>query len=167
MLWFGKKKKKRDVKLAQRYDSARPSERFHWKHVDSKSVDASLDPETRRIQRERARYEIANNSWAYGAAMTLANAVVGNGPRLQLVSREGNNFEEVEWAFAEWSEEVRLGEKLRAMRFARFQDGESFAVLFDKRLMSVNVKRRSSPASLHHMSAGLSGSTRAHSSTTS
>ena len=43
----------------------------------------------------------------------------------------------------------------------------AFAVLFDRRLMSVNVKRRSSPASLHHMSAGLSGSTRAHSSTTS
>lgn len=129
---FGTRKRRLRVE-AQRYDSARPSERFHWKHVDSKSVDASLDPETRRIQRERARYEIANNSWAYGAAMTLANAVVGNGPRLQLISRDEFDAERVEWDFAEWSEEVRLGEKLRAMRFARFQDGESFAVLFDNK----------------------------------
>lgn len=129
---FGTRKRRLRVE-AQRYDSARPSERLHWKHVDSKSVDASLDPETRRIQRERARYEIANNSWAYGAAMTLANAVVGNGPRLQLISRDEFDAERVEWDFAEWSEEVRLGEKLRAMRFARFQDGESFAVLFDNK----------------------------------
>lgn len=124
--------------VAQRYDSARPTERFHWKHCDGKSVDASLDPETRRIQRERARYEIANNSWAYGAAMTLANAVVGNGPRLQLISRDWDDIapdvlETIEWDFSEWSEEIRFGEKLRAMRFARFQDGESFAVLFDNK----------------------------------
>ena len=43
----------------------------------------------------------------------------------------------------------------------------ALAALFDSAAMSANVNRRSSPASSIHKSARLSGSTRAHSSTTS
>lgn len=44
---------------------------------------------------------------------------------------------------------------------------KALAALFDSRAMSENVKARSSPASSHQTSARFSGSTRAHSSTTS
>ena len=44
---------------------------------------------------------------------------------------------------------------------------KALAAWLDRRLMSVNVNTRSSPASLVHRSARLSGSTAAHSSTTS
>lgn len=117
---------------ATRYDATRPEsdlDRF-WSGADSRSVDASLDPETRRKLRERARYEVANNCYATGLGLTIANAVVGSGPRLQIVDAADRGFNKrVEWEFCEWSEEIRLAEKLRAMRFARYQDGESFAIL--------------------------------------
>ncbi len=44
---------------------------------------------------------------------------------------------------------------------------KALAAWLERRLMSVKVKVRSSPASLHHKRARLSGSTAAHSSTTS
>ena len=94
----------------------------YWRWTDSKSVDASLDPETRRKLRDRARYEVANNSYAMGVALALANAVVGSGPRLQVLSLEKELANDIEWAFAEWMEQISLAEKLRAMRIAKFQD---------------------------------------------
>lgn len=102
----------------------------YWRKTDSRSVDASLDPETRRRLRERARYEIANNSYALGAALAISNAVVGNGARIQVLLDDKELRKRIEWDFTEWQEERRLAEKLRAMRFAKFQDGEAFAVLY-------------------------------------
>ena len=103
---------------------------YYWK-TDSKSVDASLDPETRRKLRERARYEVANNSYAMGVALALADAVVGSGARLQVLSLDKELAKRIEWDFCEWQEQIGLAEKLRAMRIAKFQDGESFAVLYN------------------------------------
>ncbi len=40
----------------------------------------------RRILRNRARYEVANNSYARGIVLTLANDVIGTGPRLQMLA---------------------------------------------------------------------------------
>lgn len=111
-----------------RYDLDFKDLENHWR-VDPRSVDASLSPDVRKRLRERARYEIANNSYAMGAGLGLANAVVGAGPRLQALSDDKELNGRVEWAFTEWQEEIRLAEKLRAMRFARYQDGESFAIL--------------------------------------
>lgn len=112
---------------ATRYDNLKDLENY-WK-VDSRSVDASLSPDVRKRLRERARYEVANNSYAMGAGLGLANAVVGSGARLQAMSDDKELNSLVEWSFCEWQEEIRLAEKLRAMRFARYQDGESFAIL--------------------------------------
>ena len=36
----------------------------------------------RRMLRSRSRYEVANNSYAKGVVLTLANDVVGTGPGL-------------------------------------------------------------------------------------
>lgn len=102
----------------------------HWRWVDSKSVDASLDPETRRKLRERARYECANNSYALGVALALADAVIGSGPRLHVFFEDKELNKRIEWAYCEWAERIDLASKLRSMRVAKFQDGEAFAVLY-------------------------------------
>ena len=113
-----------EIVLAVRYDALTLYDlRNHWLWADSMSIDASLDHDTRRGLRERARYEIANNSYAMGVALAIANAVVGTGPRLQAFVDDRDLEKDVEWTFDDWAEEIHLAEKLRAMRFARFQDG--------------------------------------------
>ncbi len=144
---MGKRKKVKVVRpvilQAVHYDATRepPSLRNHWAYADSKSVDASLSPEVRQRLRNRARYEIANNSYAFGVALTIANNVVGSGPRLQILNEDdskqaANRAREIEWAFDMWAQEIRLAEKLRSMRFSRFQDGEAFAILHNNPLLT-------------------------------
>ena len=60
--------------------------RRHWAHADALSADAAASAEGRRTLRNRARYEVANNSYARGIVLTLANDTVGTGPRLQLLT---------------------------------------------------------------------------------
>lgn len=115
----------------------------HWRWVDNRSLDASLDAETRRQLRNRSRYEVANNSYAFGVALAISNAVVGSGPRLQILDGLNDDREAIkraEWDFAAWMLEIKLAEKLRSMRFARFQDGETFAILHTNRALKSPVK---------------------------
>ena len=115
----------------------------HWKWVDNRSIDASLDPYTRQQLRNRARYEVANNSYAFGVALAISNAVVGSGPRLQIMDGLGDKRELIkraEWDFSAWQDVVNLAEKMRSMRFARFQDGETFAVLHTNPRLNNPVK---------------------------
>ena len=120
----------RRVVLA-RYDAAATTEenRRHWANADHLSANAANNPTVRRILRARARYEVANNSYARGIVLTLANDVVGTGPRLQLLTADDAANRTVEQAFARWVEAVRLPEKLRTMRMARAESGEVFTML--------------------------------------
>lgn len=113
------------------YDSAvtNDSNRKHWASADGLSADAAASPEVRRILRNRARYEAANNSYAKGIVLTLANDVVGTGPRLQLLTDDDGGNEQIEQAFMAWAKATGLPEKLRTMRASRATDGEVFAVL--------------------------------------
>lgn len=124
-----------DLKTAQRFDGARfnPSDAGTWAHVDNLSYDAANDYATRARIRSRARYVVANNAYASGAAQAIANACVGTRPRLQLHSQElpANVLSMIEADFMEWLDAVDLPAKLRAARFARFVDGEAFLILFD------------------------------------
>ena len=72
--------------LRGRYDAAVTSDnnRRHWAAADGLSANAANSPEVRRILRNRARYEVANNSYARGMVLTLANDCIGTGPRLQM-----------------------------------------------------------------------------------
>ena len=107
----------------------------HWSAADALSADADASPEVRRILRMRSRYEVANNSYARGLVLMLANDTVGTGPRLQMLGEDEGLNDRIEAAFARWSEAVRLPRKLRTMRMARCQDGETFAVmLYNPRL---------------------------------
>jgi len=114
-----------------RYDAAatNPDNRRHWANADGLSANAANSAEVRRILRNRARYEVANNSYARGIVLTLANDVVGTGPRLQLLTTDAEANRLIEPEFAAWAKAVNLAEKLRTMRMARAQDGEAFAIL--------------------------------------
>ncbi|GIW56316.1 MAG: hypothetical protein KatS3mg082_2720 [Nitrospiraceae bacterium] len=117
--------------LRARYDAAVTNDdnRRHWAGADGLSANAANSAEVRRILRNRARYEVANNSYARGIVLTLANDCLGTGPRLQMLTSDGEANRRIEQEFARWSKAVGLAEKLRTMRMARAQDGEAFAIL--------------------------------------
>jgi len=112
----------------------------HWAMADALSADGAASADVRRKLRQRARYEVANNSYAKGIVLTLANDCIGTGPRLQLLADDGQINRQVEMAFAEWSEAVNLAEKLRTMRMAKSTDGETFAVLTANPMIDSPVK---------------------------
>ena len=124
------------------FDSAvtNDANRKHWAHADGLSADAAASPEVRRTLRNRARYEAANNSYAKGIVLTLANDVVGTGPRLQLLTEDDQANQRIEQAFTAWTKAVGLPEKLRAMRASRATDGEVFAVLSSNPRLATPVK---------------------------
>jgi len=117
--------------LRARYDAATTTDdnRRHWSNADGLSANAANSPDVRRVLRNRARYEVANNSYARGIVLTLANDVIGTGPRLQMLTADSEANRLIEQAFAEWAQSIRLAEKLRTMRMARAEDGEAFAIL--------------------------------------
>jgi lambda family phage portal protein len=117
--------------LRARYDAAVTTEdnRRHWSNADSLSANKANSIEVRRTLRNRARYEVANNSYARGIVLTLANDMIGTGPRLQMLTEDSEANRRIELAFMQWSKAVRLPEKLRTMRMARATDGEAFAIL--------------------------------------
>ena len=114
--------------------------RRHWANADLLSANAANSPEVRKILRARARYEVANNSYAFGIVNTLANDCVGTGPRLQLLTGDSQANQRIEGLFAQWARRIRLAEKLRTMRIARAQDGEAFALLVTNPALPTPVK---------------------------
>jgi capsid protein len=128
--------------LRARYDAAATTDdnRRHWANADGLSANAANSPEVRRILRNRARYKVANNSYARGIVLTLANDVIGTGPRLQLLTDDAEANRRIEQEFARWAKAVGLAEKLRTMRMARAQDGEAFAILTNNRKLPTSVQ---------------------------
>jgi lambda family phage portal protein len=125
-----------------RFDSAATTadNRRHWANADALSADSAASADVRRTLRNRARYEVANNSYARGIVLTLANDTIGTGPRLQMLTDRSALNQEVEHAFEQWAAEVSLAEKLRTMRMARAQDGETFAILVNNPAIDHPVK---------------------------
>jgi capsid protein len=124
-----------------RYDAAvtNAENRRHWANADGLSVNAANSPEVRRVLRNRARYEVANNSYARGIVLTLAHDVVGTGPRLQLLTTNADANNRIEHEFGRWTKAIGLAEKLRTMRLARAEDGEAFAVLASNPRLATHV----------------------------
>jgi len=128
--------------IVARYDAAQTTDenRRHWANADHLSADAANSPEVRRILRARARYEVANNSYAKGIVLTLANYTIGTGPRLQMLTEDAKANALIEREFARWVECAGLVEKLRTMRMARATDGEAFALLVANPKLDCPVK---------------------------
>lgn len=125
-----------------RYDSAQTtSDNYrHWANADGLSADAAASPEVRRTLRNRARYEVANNSYARGIVLTLANDVVGTGPRLQVLTGDDQANELIEREFSAWAREIGLADRLRTMRMARAESGEAFLILTTNPAIASRVK---------------------------
>ncbi|HYD00771.1 MAG TPA: phage portal protein [Phycisphaerales bacterium] len=117
--------------LAAKFDSAQTTadNRRHWANADGLAPNAAVNPQVRRILRNRSRYEVANNAYAKGIVLTLANDTVGTGPRLQMLTSDEEANRRIEEAFERWSRAVDLPGKLRTMRMARAESGEVFALL--------------------------------------
>src|SRR5664280_1741590 len=82
--------------IRARFDSAQttPDNMRHWAHADFLSANAAARPDVRRGLRSRARYEVANNSDARGIVLTLANDVIGTGPRRQMLLGNGEDSDD-------------------------------------------------------------------------
>ena len=125
-----------------RYDAAQtsPENSKHWQHADGLSATAAMTPAVRRVLRNRSRYEVANNSYAAGIVDTLAEYLVGTGPRLQLLLDNLQYNNKVEGWFDEWAEAIQLAQKLKTMRKAYATDGEAFALLTTNPKLDTRVK---------------------------
>ena len=128
--------------LRAKFDAATttPDNARHWANADGLSADVAANPQVRRTLRNRARYEVANNSYARGIVLTLANDVIGTGPRLQMLTDSTEANQTVEREFAAWAKATDLPGKLRTMRMSRAQDGEAFALLFSNDSLDSPVK---------------------------
>ncbi len=118
-------------RINARYDAAVTNDdnRRHWSAADGLSAKTANGAVIRRTLRNRARYEIANNSYARGISLTLANDIVGTGPRLQMLTDDPAANRIIETEFWRWSNAVGLAEKLRTMKLACCGDGEAFGIL--------------------------------------
>jgi len=120
-----------EASIRAKYDAAQTNDenRRHWANADGLSADAAASSDVRRTLRNRARYEVANNSYARGIVLTLATDTIGTGPRLQMLTTddEANNL--IEREFMRWARAVNLAGVLRTMRMARAESGEVFSIL--------------------------------------
>jgi len=106
----------------------------HWNAADGWNANAGLDSSTRQMLRDRSRYEALNNGYYSGVIETIAQDVVGSGPRPQIripgdSSRELSRHIERLWA--NWASATAFAEDLTLMQEACVRDGESFAVMRD------------------------------------
>ncbi|MCK9571537.1 phage portal protein, partial [Candidatus Pacearchaeota archaeon] len=109
-----------------------------WDGVDSLSSAAANSPAVRKITRERARYEIANNSYAAGIVSTKANDIIG--PSIQLQLGDTTIAEQAEKDFEKWAKETKLWSKIRTMQHAKISDGEAFAMFVTNRRLAGEIK---------------------------
>lgn len=123
-------KSRSHVRMRGSYDAAQTTHQNanHWSAADHLSANAAHHPAVRSTLRNRSRYEYANNSYCRGMLLTAANDIVGTGPRLQVMHEDREAAHAIERAFALWSREVRLAEKLRALVLAKKRDGEGFVM---------------------------------------
>lgn len=128
--------------LRAKFDSAQtnPDNRRHWANADGLSPNAAINPQVRSVLRNRARYEVANNSYAKGIVLTLANDTIGTGPRLQMLTADSDANDRIEHAFERWANAIDLPEKLRTMRMARAESGEAFAILINNPQVDSPIK---------------------------
>jgi len=122
------------------YDIARTTSENEnlWKYVDALSAADANSPAIRRTIRNRARYEVANNSYADGIIDTLAADTIG--PEAQIQLGDSDLAQNTEREFEAWARAVRLWEKVRGMRRAKAVDGEAFGMLVTNPRVAHRVK---------------------------
>ncbi len=124
---FGAKKPTvQRVMMRASYDAAKTHDqnRRHWANADYLSADSAGRADIRKILRSRSRYEFDNNPYARGIAHTMANYVIGQGPRLQVLTENVDANREIEELFYRWAQAVRFAQKLRTSRISKAISGD-------------------------------------------
>lgn len=130
------------VSVRAKYDAAQTTSdnRRHWAAADALSAGAANSPGVRRILRNRARYEVANNTYAKGIVDTYTNDAIGYGPTIQVKAGSPEASARLKKAFESWANEIKLAAKLRTMRRAKIVDGEAFAVFTTNNKLKSPIK---------------------------
>ena len=149
------------ARIQARYDVARRTEENAslWTNIDALSAAAANNPAVRKLIRECARYEVANNSYAKGIVRTLVGDVVG--PEVQLQLGDSDKAQQIEQAFADWAAEIRLWAKVRTLYSARIVDGESFSLITSNR-RNKDIKLDIRPIECDMVESWISGMDRAN-----
>ncbi len=123
----------------------------HWLKADSRDV-TSIVAEALPVLRNRCRYETRNNCWCKGIVTTMADALVGQGPRLQMLSASPDFNRSVEDRFTEWAGNKDLCDMRARLNFGQLvrlggalqqcDSGESFVVLMSRNRDRYPVKLR-------------------------
>lgn len=140
--WFAPDRRQaRPVALRARYDAAQTTDdnSNHWAYADALGAATANSEAVRHKLRTRARYERANNCFANGMIRTVANHVVGAGPRLQIQTDDETVNQQIEDEWERWARRIGLADKLRTMRMAKCCDGEAFAMLVSNPNINVDV----------------------------
>lgn len=126
-------RRSRPTAVRARYDSAQTnsSNAKHWANADALSANAAASPEVRRRLRMRSRYEVANNAYCRCMVDSLAGDVIGTGPRVQVLTGKPEADQVLNREFARWLKAARIPAKLRAMRRAKCEDGETIGLFVD------------------------------------
>lgn len=135
-------KQKKRYSLKATYDASRTNRlnENHWSAANFTSADLDASAAVRKQLRIRARYEVQNNSYAKGIALTLANDCIGTGARIQINNCPDEVATQIEKDFTAWSKAVGLAEKLRSARYCKLVDGEAFLFLTTNPKINNNVK---------------------------
>jgi capsid protein len=128
------------VVVKARYDIAQTTTENSslWTGADALSAAEANNPQVRKTIRERARYEVANNSYARGIIRSITQDTIG--PAIQLQLGDEAKAQEIEENFMAWASATRLWQKLRTMRTAKCVDGESFGLMFTNPKIDHEIK---------------------------
>ncbi|MDD4888323.1 MAG: phage portal protein [Phycisphaerae bacterium] len=130
-------------RILARYDAAQTTDENmrHWAAADYYSADAANRPEILRKLRSRARYEVDNNSYCRSMVETLANDVVGTGPRVQILTGAGKQTDQrIEKELSQWMLAAGLAKRLRLLRKEKCFNGEGLGLLVNRPKLPVPVK---------------------------
>lgn len=130
-MWpFSRRGKHAQKPVQAKFDLAQTTadNRKHWANADSLSARAAISPAVRRVVRIRSRYEAENNSWYAGILRTAVNHIIGNGPRLQMLTPNQEANARIERAWQQWARRIDFADMLRTMAEAYWRDGEVFAM---------------------------------------
>ena len=127
-------RKHKPIAVNAKFDLAQTTadNKKHWANADTLSARAAISPGVRRTVRIRSRYEAENNSWYAGILRTAVNHIVGNGPRLQMLTSNPEANARVEKAFRQWAAKIDLADTLRTAAEAYWRDGEVFMMRADR-----------------------------------
>jgi lambda family phage portal protein len=142
-------------RIAASYDAAKTDNdnKRHWAMTDALSADEANSLAIRSTLRMRARYEIANNCYAKGVVSSCAKAIVGRGPRLQMLTSNLELNRQIEKAWRTWAKKTQFAKKLRVIEKAKIGDGEGFALLHTNKNLNHEVKLTITPIECDRVTA--------------